>query len=85
MVDTLLYYIRKMIKKNKYHIVTFTTSKGKNRTKLKHDINPRTNKEVYVLDKPKVVKRNSLFSLFKGYRVHKDDKPLVQSIKRKKK
>ena len=68
-----------------YHIVCFTTSDGKGRIKLKHDINPRTNKEVYVLDKPKVVKRNSLSFRFKGYRVHKDDKPLVESIKRKKK
>lgn len=85
MVVILHMYITKMIKKNLYHIVCFTTSDGKGRIKLKHDINPKTNKEVFALKNPKTVKRRSLFSLFKGFRIHKDDKPSIEIIKRKKK
>ena len=50
MVVILHMYITKMIKKL-YHIVCFTTSDGKGRIKLKHDINPKTNKEVFALKK----------------------------------
>lgn len=72
--------------RNEYYAVCFTTSKGRNRIKLKHDINPKTNKdEVYVLTNPVKEKRRNFSSWpYKGYRVHKDDKNTINKIKRKK-
>lgn len=71
--------------KDSYYAVCFTTSKGKKRVKLKHDINPNTNKDVYVLNNPIKSRRQNFSNWpFKGYRVHKDDKNTINKIKRKK-
>lgn len=74
------------INNDKYKAVCFTSKPGKGRTKLKHSINPKTRDVSYVLNSPKEQNhyhfkwRHEL----KGCYIRKDDKPLIESIKKKK-
>ena len=72
-------------KRNVYRAVQFTSEPSSNRTKLKHNIDPTSSKKTYVVNKPLVDKRKGFGSKeLKGLRIHKDDKPLINKIKRKK-
>ena len=76
---------KKRDNKNKYFLVIFTSSDGPKRKKLKHSIEPAKIKESYVHNTPTIGKRRDLGSKpLAGIAVHKDDKDLVKSIKRKK-
>lgn len=74
------------INDDKYKAVCFTSKPGKGRTKLKHSINPKTRDVSYVHNKP-IEKGHKAFDwkheLMNCY-VRKDDKPLIESIKKKK-
>ena len=72
--------------KNYYKAIKFSSSRGSNRTKMKHSLNPNSTDEQYVLNKPITGKRRDFGSKeLKKLRVHKDDKPLINIIKRKNK
>ena len=76
----------KNFKKNKYKAVKFTTKNGKRRTRLKHNINGNDDEPSYVHNYPVESKRYMFSSKeLKGLKVHKDDKPLINKIKRKRK
>lgn len=72
-------------KKNEYKAVQFTHKVGVNRTRLKHNINPDENGSTFVVNQP-IVDSSKRFGSkeLDRYRVHKDDKPLINKIKRKK-
>ena len=72
-------------KKNKYYVVVFTSSPGKKRTKLKHSIESSKVKRSFVHNLPTVAKRRDLGKKeMTGLKIHKEDKPLIEVIKRKK-
>ena len=76
---------KKIDKKNKYYVVVFTSSSGKRRTKLKHSIEPIKVKTSYIQNMPAVAKRNELGrKTLNRLHIHKDDKPLVKLIEKKK-
>lgn len=71
--------------RNIYFIIVFTSSNGPKRKKLKHSIEPEKIKQSYVHNMPKIAKRREISKKeLKGIKIHKDDKPLVKSIERKK-
>ena len=76
---------KKNDKKNKYYIILFTSSPGPKRKELKNSIEPIKVKTSFVHNTPKIVKRRELSSFPKsGLTIHKDDKPTIEIIKRKK-
>lgn len=80
------YIYKKNDSKNRYHIVCFTSSKGRGRTKLNKNINPNSNKDCYVLNNPTISKRRSFGTGLKGYELKdRRDKHIVRMIKRKRK
>ena len=80
------YVYKKNDKNNRYNIVTFTSSKGKNRIKLNKNINPNSNKDCYVLKNPRIVKRKSFGRELVGYKVTDPrDKYIIKKIASKKK
>lgn len=80
------YVYKKNDKKNRYNIVCFTSSVGKSRTKLRKNINPKSNDDCYVLNSPRIVKRKSLSDELVGYKVTDyKDKARIKYIANKKK
>lgn len=72
-------------KKNRYEAIQFTHKNASDRTKLKHNIDPLDKRNTYVVNEPIVDKRYNFGSKeFNRYRIHKDDKPIINKIKRKK-
>ena len=59
---------RKNTKKNRYWIVRFTSSPGRHRTKLRHQINPKKEGESYVINNPSVEKYENLYKKEKSSR-----------------
>ena len=80
---SLLY--KKSDKRNVYFVVIFTSSPGPRRIKLRHSIEPIKVKSSFVHNMPTKSKRRDLGSRpLQGIKVNKEDKPLIESIKRKK-
>ncbi len=80
------YIYKKNDRKNRYHIVCFTSSYGKRRRKLNRNINPNSNKDCYVLISPQIVRRKSLGDELVGYKVTDyRDKGIIKYIADKKK
>lgn len=80
------YIYKKNDKKNRYNIVSFTSSDGKHRTKLNKNINPKSKDDCYVLNQPKIVKRSSFGKELTEYKVKdKKDKRIIKKIANKKK
>ena len=76
---------KKRDKKNEYYVVIFTSSNGPKRKRLKHSIEPIKIKISFVHNTPKVSKRRELGKApMVGLKIDKEDKPLIESIKRKK-
>ena len=50
---------KKNTKKNKYWIVRFTSSTGRHRTELKHQIDPKRDGKSYIINKPSMEKYES--------------------------
>ena len=77
---------RKNTKKNKYWIVRFTSSPGRHRTKLKHQIDPQRDGDSFVINNPTIEKYEEFSSPYplNNLRVHKDDLKLVRKIQKKK-
>ncbi len=79
---------RKNTKKNKYWIVKFTSSNGRHRIQLLHQIDP--NKEgvlkSYALTKPLIVTYEMFLTVnpIDKFRVHKEDKRAIKDIQKKK-
>lgn len=72
--------------KNIYKSIQFTSEPGLNRTQLKHNIDSSSKKKSYVINYPIVDKRRGFGSKeLKGLKIHKEDKPLINKIKRKNK
>ena len=78
---------QKNTKKNRYWIVRFTSSPGRHRTKLRHQINPKKEGESYVINNPSVEKYENFSYPYPldDLRIHPEDLKLVRSIQRKKK
>lgn len=75
---------KKSDRKNMYFLIVFTSSGGPKRQKLKHSIEPPKIKNSYVHNTPKIAKRRDLGSKeLQGLRINKEDKPLIELIKRK--
>jgi hypothetical protein len=73
-------------KKNRYKAIQFTHVKGSDRTELKHNINSNDNRKCYVINYPIIDKRKKFGSKeLTNFKVHKEDKNLINKIKRKKK
>ena len=76
---------KKRDKKNMYYILIFTSSPGKKRIKLKHSLDPSRKKRSYVHDFPAISKRRELSRKpLTRLKLHKDDKPTITLIERKK-
>lgn len=77
---------RKNTKKNKYWIVRFTSSPGRHRTKLKHQIDSQRDGDSFVINNPTIEKYEDFSSPYplNNLRVHKDDLKLVRKIQKKK-
>ena len=77
---------RKNTRKNIYWIVRFTSSPGRHRTKLKHQIEPGKKGDSYVINVPSVTKYEFFISdqPLERFRVHKDDLKIVRKIQNKK-
>ena len=77
---------RKNTKKNKYWIIRFTSSQGRHRTKLKHQIDPERTDDSFVINKPTIEKYENFASPYplENLRVHKDDLKIVRKIQNKK-
>ena len=76
---------KKIDKKNIYFVIIFTSSPGPKRIRLKHSIEPIKVSISFVHNKPTVGKRRDLGSKpLTGIKISKEDKPLIESIKRKK-
>ena len=79
---SLLY--KKNKRKNKYQVVVFDSSNGRHRTKLKHPTSP-TIKESYVQNRPLVGTRKDFGNHeLLGIKIHRDDKVIIQIVKRRK-
>ena len=77
---------KKNTKKNKYWIVRFTSSPGRHRTKLKHQIDPQRDGDSFVINNPSVEKYENFAKPYPldNLRIHKDDLELVRKIQKKK-
>ena len=72
-------------KRNIYYVVVFTSSPGPKRIKLRHSIEPIKVKVSFVHVNPSKSKRRDLGSReLKGLKIHKDDKPTIKFIEKKK-
>lgn len=77
--------IKKSDRKNIYFIVVFTSSPGPKRKRLKHSIEPIKIKVSFVHNTPKISSRRELGrNPMNSLNIDKEDKPLIESIKRKK-
>ena len=80
---SLLY--KKSDKKNRYYVIVFTSSDGPKRKRLKNSIQPEKIKTSYVHNSPVIAKRKDLGRKpLSGIRINKEDKAIVETIKRKK-
>lgn len=71
-------------KKNEYKAVQFTHHDASDRTRLKHNIDPNDKRFSYVVNEPIVDKKYNFGSKeLDRYRIHKDDKSLINKIKKK--
>ena len=76
---------KKSDKKNIYFVIVFTSSPGPKRIKLKHSIEPIKVRVSFVHNTPSKSKRRDLGSRpLEDIKINKEDKPLIESIKRKK-
>lgn len=76
---------KKNDKKNKCYIVIFTSSDGPKRKLLNHSIEPEKIEKSYAHNTPKIVKRKDLGrNELKSIKINKEDKKIVEIIKRKK-
>ena len=76
---------KKRDKKNTYFIIIFTSSPGRKRTRLKHSIEPKKVKKSFVHNLPTIARRRDLSKKeMTGLKINKEDKPLIETIKRKK-
>ena len=79
---------KKNTRKNKYWIVHFTSSRGRHRIRMKHQINPALEgkKESYVYSQPSIIPYERFHDPYprEYLRVHKDDRKLVKEIEKKK-
>ena len=76
---------KKNDRKNKYYVVVFTSSPGSKRIELKHSIEPIKVNTSFVHNSPRISKRRDLGSRpLKGMGIHKEDKPLIKTIEKKK-
>ena len=76
---------KKSDKKNTYFVIVFTSSPGPKRIKLKHSIELIKVRVSFVHNTPSKSKRRDLGSRpLEGIKINKEDKPLIESIKRKK-
>ena len=76
---------KKRDKKNEYYLVIFTSSPGPKRIKLKHSIEPIKVQVSFVHKNPTKCKRRDLGSRpLEGMKIHKEDKPLIKIIEKKK-
>ncbi|MCR5308589.1 MAG: hypothetical protein K6E21_00565 [Bacilli bacterium] len=76
---------KKNDKKNFYYVVVFTSSPGPKRKRLTFSIEPIRVKVSFVHNTPKISSRRELGRKpMVGLKIHKIDKPLIESIKRKK-
>ena len=79
------YLYKKFDKRNMYFVLVFTSSPGPKRIKLKYSIEPCKIKKSFVHSSPSVTKRRNLGSKkLIGIQIHKDDKPLIELIQKKK-
>lgn len=79
------YVYKKNDKRNKYCIITFTSSKGKGRTKLNKNIDPKSDKDCYVLNTPRDVRRKSLMQELKDFKIRDlHDRAKIKYISKKK-
>ena len=78
---------KKNTRKNRYWIIRFTSSPGRHRTKLKHQIEPGREGDSYVINIPSIVKYEFFISPnpLECFRVHKDDLKIVRKIQKNKK
>ena len=75
---------KKSDKKNIYFIVVFTSSPGPKRKRLKQSIEPIKIKVSFVHNTPKISSRRELGrNHMNGLKIDKEDKPLIETIKRK--
>ena len=80
---SLLY--KKNDRKNLYFVVIFTSKNGPRRTRLKYSIEPSKVKQSFVHNMPTIAKRRDLSSKpMNGLMIHKDDKPIIRLIEKKK-
>lgn len=71
-------------KKNRYMAIVTGTSEGRHKTKLKHPTEKGVIKS-FVNNRPVLGKRKHFGSKeLKGMKFHKDDKPVINAIKRRK-
>ena len=76
---------KKRDKKNEYYVVVFISSPGPKRKQLKHSIEPIKIKVSFVHNTPKIGKRREFGKTpMTGLKINKEDKPLIESIERKK-
>ena len=76
---------KKRDKNNLYFILIFSSSPGPKRRKLKHSIQPAKIKQSFIHNSPTIAKRRDLGrKKLNGIKIDKEDKPLIESIKRKK-
>ena len=78
---SLLY--KKNRRKNKYYVIVFDSPQGRHRTKLKH---PTSNnvKESYVQNRPLLgTKKDFGNHELLGIKIHKEDKVIIEIIKRR--
>ena len=76
---------KKRDNKNMYFIIIFTSSPGPKRKKLKFSIEPVKLKVSFVHNAPSIVRRRDLGSKnMSCLKIHKEDKPLIKSIEKKK-
>ena len=76
---------KKRDNKNMYYIIIFTSSPGRKRTKLRHNLDSTRVKKSFVHNYPSVAKRRDLGGkVLTILKLNKEDKPLVKSIQKKK-
>lgn len=74
---------KKNKKRNMYYVIVFDSSPGRHRTKLAHPTSDNV-KNSYVQNRPLVVtKREFGNHEFLGLMVHKQDKPIIEIVKRR--
>ncbi len=74
---------KKNKKKNKYDAVVFGTTEGHHRTKLRHPISPNINQSVVHNRPVRGTRKDFGDKEMIGLSIHKDDKAIINSVKRK--